>query len=538
MRSPQEFVSEYGDRTGARLASIYRLSLAWYVFGITVLASLGIEPIYQHVTPFYAQYFPASSFATPNILPLFVAVLAYGIVHRVLGIRLLRPIRLGFAICGVLGIAFLTAVSDVTYRGMDLSGFWTGFKWHLPALCVVIIFSVIIVLFFRRIRWWDVELSNKAAWRAVFGLIVFAFVSSGSIAMIREGTDGIAAAYSRTGYEYIDDIGKGLTLSGFLRDYNELHPMLSMHAKVHPPGPVVMLWVMSKILLSRDPLVLSIGTMAVGSMTLLPLFAWVRDMLNQRVALTCCAFFALAPSIVLFTATSADIMFLPLVVLTLLCFWRAIHRGSITYACGAGVLYAFMSLTSFSLLSLGAFFAWVGLWRMQDLAFRGNVIKTAVLMLAAFLAAHGAVYGLTGFNIITCFELSHAQFQEDQSQLDITSPRYGPWAFKLLNPLCWIYFVGIPATVLWCWRMIKLEHVSRPLFIVFALTLLVLAPLYLARGEGERSAMYIFPFIIVPAAHLLDELGQRAQSFRPMAATFLFLVFQTWLTETLLYTYW
>ena len=169
---------------------------------------------------------------------------------------------------------------------------------------------------------------------------------------------------------------------------------------------------------------------------------------------------------------------------------------------------------------------------------RPAVVKTAVVMLASFLLFHGAVRLLTGFDIVECFRLSHAQFLEDQIRLDLVQPRYPAWTFKFFNPLAWAFFAGIPTTVLFLWRLFKPDAQSKTLFAVFALTLLVIAPLYLARGEGERSAMYVLQFIVIPAAHVLDELGKRARSLQPLAMTFVFLLAQSWLIESYLYTYW
>jgi hypothetical protein len=68
--------------------------------------------------------------------------------------------------------------------------------------------------------------------------------------------------------------------------------------------------------------------------------------------------------------------------------------------------------------------------------------------------------------------------------------------------------------------------------------LIVLAALYLARGEGERSAMYVLPFVLMPAARQLDQLGANARSHGPLLAMLAILAAQSWSVETLLFTYW
>ena len=87
-------------------------------------------------------------------------------------------------------------------------------------------------------------------------------------------------------------------------------------------------------------------------------------------------------------------------------------------------------------------------------------------------------------------------------------------------------------------QSLQREGAKGGLFIVFALTILALDILYLARGEGERSAMYVLPFAAIPAAHMLDELGRKAESVGPLFVTVSFLAFQCWFIESMFYTYW
>jgi len=193
---------------------------------------------------------------------------------------------------------------------------------------------------------------------------------------------------------------------------------------------------------------------------------------------------------------------------------------------------------SFSLLSLGAFFAFVGLWRLMDRRYRVSVIQTAVVMVAGFLLIHGLVRWWSGYDTIAVFNACRDQFNTDQLHLDEMTPRFPAWTYKFWNPACWFYFAGIPASVLFIRKLFQREAGGKGFVIVFALTLVALDLLYLARGEGERSSMYIVPFVILPAACLLDEVGHRARSLAPLAATLGFLAFQCWVTESLFYTFW
>jgi len=525
------------DKLAFRLTGVYVRWLLGFLGLVALLWVLGFEAIFYHPTPLYALYDPAFSHIAVPLSA--AAAMALGYVL----LRILLPYenenvmpRQPLAVFSVLLIALIASLAG---SREDLAGLWEVMRWHLFAVAVFTAFFGLLRVLLPAINWFQDEPTRKAAYRILFAIIVFAFVFPGSVAMIRGGTEGIAHAYERYDHEYIGDIGVGGSVRGLFADYAELHPHLSMHSKVHPPGPVALLWLLSYVA-GRDPMGLAIATMFIGALGVWPLYAWVNDMFrNRRIALTACLLYALMPTIVIFSATSADILFTPLTITTLFLFWRALHKKSVWYAVAGGAMYAVLSLTSFSLIAIGAFFGFVGLWRLADRRYRFSVFQTAFVMIGAFAGVHVLVYLWSGFNVFEVFALAKAQFDTDQAHLDQLTPRYPAWMFKIINPLAWFFYAGIPVSVLCLWRLQRPERdMSKPLFIIFLLTLIALDLLYLARGEGERSAMYIMPFIVIPAAHLLHRLGENKQSYGPLTATLAFLAFQSWLIESYYYTYW
>ncbi len=530
------------EDTARRLTGLYVRCTLWYLLALVVLWQLGIEAIYGHVTPFYCRWLPRfTSFFIPAAL-LAVLWCGYLVVKHVLSTRNsaiagAQPLDWAMPL-GLLGLALLldhyllkTPFAEAFGPG------WAAVSHDLPVLAIGATWLVAMFVVLGQLRWNDEEPSHKATLWLLAALVVFLFVFSAALAMTRGGLDGIAQAYSRHEYEYIDDIGRGRSLRGLFANYVKMHPYLSMHSKVHPPGPVALLWVLSFVV-GRSPLGLSIATMVGGSLAVVPLYFWVKDMADKRVALTCCALYTLMPSIALFTATSIDTLFMPFNLTALFLFWRALHRRSIPYALAAGVLYGVCSVLSFSLIALGAFFAFIGLWRLAEKGRRVAVIQTAAMMLVAFAGFHLAIRLWSGFDMIECFRVCKAQFDTDQVHLDKLTPRFPSWAWRLLNPACWFFFAGVPVSVLFLTRVFRPAKDSRGLSIAFALTALVLSALYLGRGEGERSAMYVLPFLAVPAAYQLNRLGASARSRGPLIATCAFLTVQCWLIESCLFTYW
>ena len=198
------------------------------------------------------------------------------------------------------------------------------------------------------------------------------------------------------------------------------------------------------------------------------------------------------------------------------------------------------ALPIFSLIGIGVFFAFVGLWRLGDPQRRMNVFTTAAVMVLMVLAVHGAVRFSTGYDVIENFQNAMAQFEEDQHQLDEITPRYPAWTFRLWNPMSWFFYAGIPVSVLCIKAFMDRSRAGlSPAFLnVVLLTLLALNLLYLGRGEGERSAMYLYPFIVLPAGAYLAQVCLERRSYAPFLATLIVVALQTWAVETFLYTYW
>jgi dolichyl-phosphate-mannose-protein mannosyltransferase len=538
----ETFAQQESGRLGFRLLGIYTRWSLWAFLGVAALWLLGLEGVYYHPTPFYGLLSPAfSSMAVPAVVGALVLVI-FLTTRRFLS-RDNAGAVWAYGALVLCIVVFASAVATQVLRNEAplsevLAATWGELSWHLPVIAVFSVFCIAGAVALKGIDWFGEGPSKRAMVWMLVGLVLFAVLFPMAVASLRGGPEAISAPYERHQHEYIGDIGKRASIQAFFGDYLEIHPLLSMHAKVHPPGPVAVLWILSMVIFTQGPFGLSIATIVGGALGIVPLYFWCKDMTNRRVAFTCCVLYALMPTIVLFTATSTDILFTPFTITTLFLFWRAMHRRSLLYALGAGAMYAVLSLLSFSLIGVGAFFGFVGLWRLRDKEMRRAVLQTAVVMLAAFLAVHFAVRWWSGFDVVECFHVCKAQFDTDQANLDKVTPRFPSWTWKLVNPACWFVFAGIPVSVLFLWRVRCPGQTSRGLFVVFLLTLVVFDFLYLARGEGERSAMYIMPFIALPAAHVLDELGRAGRSLAPMAATVTFLALQCWVLESFIYTYW
>jgi len=470
-----------------RQLAVYSMALAAYFALMVALWAFGIEGIYAHPTPFYALIAPIIPKTPMAMLYLLLPI----VVASVGGVFFARYLRAGLP-------------------GADAPGMTPMARRRF--LCAAVVFYVI-----------------------------FACV----VAMMRDGVNGISQAYARSAYEYAGDIGKVANIQTLFARYDELQPYLSMHAKVHPPGPIALLWIMSWFV-TQDPLALSLATVFFAALALIPLFLWTRELFGEATAVIATALYCGLPAVVLFSATSADALFPPFTLATLYLFERGLH-GRHAAAIAAGVGFALMSFLKYSLIGIGIYFAFAGLLALLRPAQRVHVFTTAALMLFSLVAVHVAVYLWSGFDIFGAFWMAKAQFDLDQHHLDLQSPRLAPYWYRILNPLCWFYFVGIPVALLClrAWKQAATADQSnnsparhRGVLVAFLLTAIVLNLLYLARGEGERSALYLYPFLLLPASLYLTGLGNRESRNVALLSVTVFIFFQTYITEFVFYSYW
>jgi len=536
----QRRAKDFSTLSTHALALVYARTFAGFLLLMGGFWVIGLEGIYGHPTPFYAIFAPALGPASSIALAL-LALLGGWFCLGGPGLGRTLPF---FAVCaGIISAGWLYFLTQEARHENELFRHYVrdllpAFGWQLPAISVAAAGAWLLHRFLLPHLVKGDELDRRAALRVLLALFGFSILFACAIAMIRGGFQGIDQAYSRTHLEYIGDIGKTNGIQALFRDYLKIHEHLSMHAKVHPPGPIALLWILSLVLFSSSPMTLSLATVVVSALAIFPLYGWVKRIAGQRCAFIAVICYTLAPSIVLFTATSADALFTPFTLTTLYCFERAIRTRCARLALLAGVGYGCMMLLKFSLIGIGAYFGLVGLYMLLKPETRWNVVKTAGLMILATLGVIGLVYWWSGFNIIETFHVAKAQFDTDQRHLDDLAPRLPAWTYRFLNPLCWFYFAGIPLSLLAIREVVHGDKARRATWIIVALTILVLNLLYLARGEGERSAMYMIPFIVLPAAHHLERCIVAGKSGNVLWVTALFLVFQCWFTETFFYTYW
>jgi len=366
------------------------------------------------------------------------------------------------------------------------------------------------------------------------------------VAMIDGGPEAISATFRRWDYEYFGDVPFVLNPIQFLRDYVDLmaHPRaLSMHSRVHPPGPVLMLWFIT-LFTGRDPLAASMGSVAVSNLTIVPLYYFVRRVFGDKAALYSVLLYLFAPTVVMFTATSVDTFFCLFTAGSLCFFAAAMERDSRLSAALAGLSFALAILMSFNIGILGLFFAVVGVKYLANRENRAKTFQCLAIMAGVFILFHVLAFGV-GYNVFDCFAQASAQLRTDVINQDLYTPRAPYIIWRLGTPIAVLFFAGIPVAGLFALWIRRGISGNNPLSTVrdgaayyfgFLATLIVFDLLYFGRGEGERAWVFLLPFIITPAGALMAHRIAKPDAVLlwTLGVTFV----QTFVMEALLFTYW
>jgi hypothetical protein len=336
------------------------------------------------------------------------------------------------------------------------------------------------------------RLAAKVRWRT---LLILGFVAAAGWAVALAQVDGRAGLTGDA--NYLRDLPSirtaGTFLSGFVANISHY----SQHVRAHPPGFVLLLWVMRRIGLGgsgwEGALVVAGGAAAAPAALLT-----VREVAGERRARSAAPFLVMAP-VAIWVATSADAFFMGAtawsVALVVLATGRR-GRRSDALALGAGVLFGTSLFLSYGVTLVALVPIAVAVarrrWRPLALAAIGVIAVTAGFAVAGF-------WWLDGL---------HATLMQYRA----SAARFRPQAaFWLIDLGAFALALG-PATFVAIARLRDRSMWTLVGPAVLAVTVAALSGL--SKGEVERIWLPFAPWILVAGASLGDD---RADS-RPWLA--------------------
>jgi hypothetical protein len=399
-------------------------------------------------------------------------------------------------------------------------------------LVIAIVISSVCVLIsiVSTLRRWPVWVCLLIAFLSVIAIDT-------SIAHIRNGNDSFVSPYLRRGLEYYLDVPRvNDAPSQFISNYPAISTSLSHHAGTHPPGGVLFLWVGSK-LFGDSVDAAAWWSVCFGAMGVLPTY-WLATMVIGRTrARRVLPLYLVTPNLVLFGATSMDIVFFAFGAAALAAMFWAMLKLKTSRILIAGGLYwlaAFMSFAVISLPILAGLFAL--LTAIRDPKRFRQMLGRLVLVGLSFVFFEALAELIVRYDIwLVAMAAMHRDFDGMQvtghESVELWS-RYSVAnlaAFMIGTGLALSASMVVAAIMMPFERPVMRRRLVR-LALATPLCLIAISISTLFTLETERVWLSVVPAMLVVAAGLRGNLI--------WLLLIALLGVQTFLTECTLYTHW
>jgi hypothetical protein len=401
---------------------------------------------------------------------------------------------------GLLHVACLHFYPKAELDPWGLSDFYplSVFKLRVPALAQGLGALALAALFY--VSWSRLALQGAGLVPLIVASLVLV-LGSNLLQGFRYGLDYPTASQGTGGIEYYHD---AILLKGglwFLARFNEIQFELLEHARTHPPGPVLLYYVLYQTL--RLPVLISIAMCALSLGLALPYLRRGLVLLLGSEPPGALLLYACMPAVMIYGIAVVDALIAALFLATLVEFLDESRKASPYLA----ALWLTLSLCfTFGALFLVPVLVGFELLRRRRLKRSVTVIGDAVLLLVGIQLAFG-------FNWLSSFQRASA-IENASGFLLLHNPRGYLW--YRLGAVAEILIYFTPFLCVLAWRGLgRLRREHPDAFTLAWLGPLVLAGMLLAGmlkiGEAARVCIFIVPYLSLPALvgfRELDDAGR------------------------------
>jgi hypothetical protein len=373
----------------------------------------------------------------------------------------------------------------------------------------------------------------------IFVLVLFSWVFAESLAM----QAGQARTFNRCcivpGYsaslttalqrpdDYFHDVAlvQQMGSRAFARSYPQIASAdvsaLSTHSTTHPPGAALLEWAIWR-LAGRSVLAVAMILALIGVLGIVAVRALALELFGPDASRVAAVLFAAAPGVLLFSATSADAVFMTVTAFALAALVRAPRSSG--WALVAGMLATLAIAFTWGALALGPIglgVAWISSRRLPV----GLIVRRALLVLVGMVVGWATLVLLTGVNLLADLGPSRHHMNT------FVSYQRSYWYWLAGNVFAFLFVMGV-----WnCGSLVAVTaarwRAHRPgieTFLWVTLVLLTLPGEF--KGETDHNWLFLMPLAIAVAAS-----GTSLEKLRGASAAGLG---QAGLTEVLFYTAW
>jgi hypothetical protein len=275
----------------------------------------------------------------------------------------------------------------------------------------------------------------------------------------------------------------------FLAHYEQLQPGLREHARTHPPGSVLLMFVLDGVL--KSPLLIGLA-IALLSTVFSSVFLWwiLSKVLGQPydIAGFCVFVFMMVPAVQIYYLASEDAIVSSCII------------GSISFFMGRKPVVATIGCAI--CLFLGSFLTFGFLFVLPVLALYDLIINRALVRSTLAIVGVGSgyylLYVLTGFNYVNSFVIGSA---DHLGSYHLLAEPISYFFTRLQDVLEIVMFLGPVLAWLAINTLSKQDRDLREIRVLAVVSLATLAAMFLSgaygAGETARGCLFIFPFLLL-----------------------------------------
>ena len=318
---------------------------------------------------------------------------------------------------------------------------------------------------------------------------------------------------------------------------------MSHHARTHPPGGVLTLWAIGRLL---DPTVHTAALAAIGLAALSAVPAWLlaRELAGRAVADVATGLYLVTPSLVLFGATCMDGVFLLPIVTAMWLHERSCRGGTsgarvwaarVGWAVLAGLAATGAVLMTFAASVLGVF--WLA--RLvadaiaRDCPAVVRRVAAGVVALVVVALAQAGLWATTGYDVLANLRAAQATDLSVMGTGHETLARY--FDVSAANGIAFLIGGGVVSVALATFHLLR--GGDRATW-AHAAAFAAVACSTLFTLETERVWLFLFPLLAVAAARPIASVRSPSLGAAAVAAAMGLLYLQAWAAEVVAYTWW
>lgn len=337
-------------------------------------------------------------------------------------------------------------------------------------------------------------------WLALALLVGLGVVTAVAVALVRgphELTRGVATGphspYYTSDLHFVEEYG----IRGFTRRYPQLsHLFHTYNSRTHPPGVLVLLYVLFRLLGAAHTLRITTALAVFAMAAAVCAYAMGRSLGGERSGRIAAALLVAAPGPLMLAYTNLDVVFATVLTTAAAVFMVAIHRRSAALAAAGGAVLAAGTYLTYATVFVAAAVVVAVLIRAS---LPGEVARLLGGAGLAGLAVLALLRLALGFDVLAAFRAVPA----------VTKP-YDPY-WIVASPAAWLIMAGLPIAALGVAGLVhRVPGARRPVLaaaLVLIMLLWAVLPTrltHLRPGEVERTWAFLYPVLAACAGPVVD----------------------------------